>query len=100
MTAFRIPFFDYIRSFRAEGLLLLLIPLVIGFFVGLECRRKTSFIWAIISGALTVIVTILYQFERQYHLFGWIGYLVSPYVTAFFIGVLIGRLWLRIRYKE
>ena len=100
MTAFRIPFFDYIRNFRLSGLLLLLIPFVAGFFIGFECKRKTSAFWAILSGAITVILTVLYQFERQYHLFGWIGYLVSPYVTAFLIGVLIGRLWLRIKYKE
>ena len=100
MPTFRIPFFDYIRNFRLSGLLLLLIPFVAGFFIGFECKRKTSAFWAILSGAITVILTVLYQFERQYHLFGWIGYLVSPYVTAFLIGVLIGRLWLRIKYKE
>ena len=100
VPSFRIPFFDFIRSFRLQGLLLLLLPFVIGFVAGLRCKRKTSLFWAVISGVITVIITVLYQFERQYHVFGWIGYLISPYITAFFIGVLIGRLWLRIKHKE
>ena len=102
MPRFRgyIPLYDSLSAFDLLSCLLLIIPLGIGFLIGRYCSRRASNIWLILSAFLTVMITVLYWFQPQYHLFGWIGLLIGPFVTAFCLGVLAGNIILKIKKEK
>ena len=102
MPRFRgyIPLYDFISAFDLLSCLMLIIPLGVGFLIGRYCSRRASNHWLILSAFLTVMITVLYWFQPQYHLFGWIGLLIGPFVTAFFLGVLAGNIVLKLKKKN
>lgn len=91
---FHFPLLDFIRSFGIDSfrsiVLFCIPPLVIGVLIGHFSKRRSGIIWACATGVVTVIITILYQYGRTYHLLDRLGLVLGPVFTLLFLGVILG----------
>ena len=90
---FHFPLIDFIRSVGFVSIVLFcVLPLFLGVLIGRFGKRQTGKTWACVSGVIAVIITILYQFGRTFHLLDRLGLVLGSVFAMLFIGVLLGMI--------